>query len=661
MLAADVVISEFMASNDTGIRDEDYERSDWIEVYNRGDETADLTGWFLTDDADDLDKWQFPVTALIPRQRLVVFASGKNRAVSGDELHTNFRLGVGGEYLALVESDGLTVKSAYDTAQVPLLRDVAFGMPQTVAPNTPIITAATGRLFVPTATNGGAELGTAWTSPDFDDLAWQSGVTSIGYERGNGYDAYIQTDVGAQMFGITRSAYLRFPFSLDDPTAVAEFELTMQYDDGYVVYINGQEVARRNAPDDLTWQSGATAAHADRFAVVPETQTIVAADFPGLLRTGQNVVAIHTLNDQIDSSDFLIIPQMTATIVGQLQVDKRIWIPGGTPGAPNGDISTTLIASVGQLPQQPTIDDAITVTAHTATLADPVTSLQLFYRVMFDDEQSLPMFDDGLHGDGDAADGIFGATIPAGVAAKGQMIRYRVVAGTTPQDTASSPLYLDPLNSEQYHGTVIVDPELRSTLPIIHWFIEDLAAADTPTGTRGSLYHDGQFYDNVEFDTTGRTIGLSGPKKSHDVQFSSDHWFTLNSEEFGQFVMNDFDLINDFWNREKFRVSLGYQTMSAIGTPSHLSMPVRVQHNGEFYATYFFVDGGNEKFLERAGLNPDGALYKMNLGFSPSQGAAKKMTRTYEDYSDLVDFFAGLALTGQEKLAFIYDHVDLPA
>lgn len=84
VLAGDVVISEFMASNDTGIRDRDVERSDWIELYNDSDESVDLTGWYLTDDLTNLDKWQFPATQLLERQRLVVFASGKNRAAAAN-------------------------------------------------------------------------------------------------------------------------------------------------------------------------------------------------------------------------------------------------------------------------------------------------------------------------------------------------------------------------------------------------------------------------------------------------------------------------------------------------------------------------------------------------------------------------------------------------
>ena len=46
---ADVIISEFLASNVSGISDEDGENSDWIELTNLSGTAVNLTGWSLTD------------------------------------------------------------------------------------------------------------------------------------------------------------------------------------------------------------------------------------------------------------------------------------------------------------------------------------------------------------------------------------------------------------------------------------------------------------------------------------------------------------------------------------------------------------------------------------------------------------------------------------
>jgi hypothetical protein len=117
-----LLISEFMASNEHTLLDQDGEPSDWIEIHNRDTRPVDLGGWFLTDEDNDLAKWQFPPTVLPSQGYLIVFASGKDRATTGSELHTNFRLDSDGEYLALVEPDGLTVAWEY----APPVEEVTF-------------------------------------------------------------------------------------------------------------------------------------------------------------------------------------------------------------------------------------------------------------------------------------------------------------------------------------------------------------------------------------------------------------------------------------------------------------------------------------------------------------------------------------------------------
>ncbi len=125
---ADVLISEFMALNNTTLTDQDGQYSDWIELYNSGPDTIDLNGWYLTDNATNLTKWRFPSTDLFAGNYLVVFASGKDRAVAGAELHTNFKLDGDGEYLALVMPDGASVTSQY-APQFPRQRtDVSYGL-----------------------------------------------------------------------------------------------------------------------------------------------------------------------------------------------------------------------------------------------------------------------------------------------------------------------------------------------------------------------------------------------------------------------------------------------------------------------------------------------------------------------------------------------------
>ena len=105
MLHAEPIVSEFMAINTSTLQDQDGDFSEWLELGNRGEDPIDLGGHYLTNDAADLDRWRIPNgTVLDPGEYLVVFASGKNRAVAGSQLHTNFTLhdGGAGSFLALV-------------------------------------------------------------------------------------------------------------------------------------------------------------------------------------------------------------------------------------------------------------------------------------------------------------------------------------------------------------------------------------------------------------------------------------------------------------------------------------------------------------------------------------------------------------------------------
>lgn len=88
---------------------------------------------------------------------------------------------------------------------------------------------------------------------------------------------------------------------------------------------------------------------------------------------------------------------------------------------------------------------------------NPVSSVSLTYRVMYSNEVTVPMFDDGQHGDGLAGDGAWGGVIPASAASPGQMIRYFVSGTDVRSNRTRFPAYLSVANSPQYQGTVVRD------------------------------------------------------------------------------------------------------------------------------------------------------------------------------------------------------------
>jgi len=129
---ASLRINEFLTSaiSTNGLKDEDNELQDWIEIYNFGASTVNLAGCALTDDKDDPGKWTFPATNIAPGQYLVVFASEKNRKTPGvgQRFHTNFRLNPFGDYLALFNADSPRVALSEFAPKYPEQRnDYSYG------------------------------------------------------------------------------------------------------------------------------------------------------------------------------------------------------------------------------------------------------------------------------------------------------------------------------------------------------------------------------------------------------------------------------------------------------------------------------------------------------------------------------------------------------
>lgn len=126
LVAQEVYINEVMASNGTIIPDNFLEFDDWVELYNGG-ETIDLAGYYLSDNPNNLTKWQFPLDA----PEFTVFESGAylllwcdNQVDQGID-HVSFRLTADGEFVILIAPDGETIVDfiEFDEQQ----RDISYG------------------------------------------------------------------------------------------------------------------------------------------------------------------------------------------------------------------------------------------------------------------------------------------------------------------------------------------------------------------------------------------------------------------------------------------------------------------------------------------------------------------------------------------------------
>jgi hypothetical protein len=350
--ADDVVISEFMAANALTLEDDDGEASDWIELYNDGSASVSLEGWSLTDDPLNPTKWVFPAVSIPPRGFLIVFASGKDRRNPALPLHASFKLASEGGHLALLEPGGGT---AWEFAPYPpQVEDFSYGLGQN-ATILPLVTSgAPARASVPS--NG--SLGLTWTGVGFNPAGWTSGTTGVGYDRNVEYRSLLGTDLGTAMDGVNTSAYIRVPFEVEDPSGLGGLVLRMKYDDGFVAYVNGVEVASRNAPTTLSWDSRATGLHDDAVAVIFEE--IPLSGVGGLLEAGSNVLAIHGLNDNTGSSDFLILPELDGTNPGVLDRDEQVYFSRPSPGG-------------GNLPGFPGITEAPVFSISSQVFTSPLT------------------------------------------------------------------------------------------------------------------------------------------------------------------------------------------------------------------------------------------------------------------------------------------------
>ncbi len=178
-------------------------------------------------------------------------------------------------------------------------------------------------------------LGATWTQPDFDDASWSAATTGIGFDDDGTLSPYFESDLGAEMKGINASVYVRLPFEMEDPSAYKALRLRIRYDDGFIAYLNGQEIFFRNvSARGRTYNGGATTDRADAQATVGEILDLSA--FSDLLRPGRNVLAFQAQNFSSAQGDFLFAPELVditgkaATLVLERNVNLRARSYNGT-------------------------------------------------------------------------------------------------------------------------------------------------------------------------------------------------------------------------------------------------------------------------------------------------------------------------------------------
>lgn len=468
------------------------------------------------------------------------------------------------------------------------------------------------------------------------------------------------------------TAYVRIPFTISDVNAISGVMLTMRAVDGYVAWINGIQVASYNSPASPTWNSAALSTDGQdpgRFRVF----AISVAG--GGLQNGTNILAIQVMNNTTAEPNVLVRP----TLEGLSAVSGvSAYFNPETPGAANSAPLSALGPHVANSTKNPTppvgggASAPLTITSKVSSTINAVSTVQVAYRIMWGVETLVTMVDNGIAPDLFAGDKIYTANIPTTGITAGQMIRWRIVAKDSANTTTTDPLFIDldgiaGQDTDQYYGTVAPDAGYTTGLPVLHWFVETPANADTVSpGTRASVFFLGKFYDYVFVNLHGQsTQGF--PKKSYNLNFNKDNRFKWKE---GEKEIRSMNFLSNYADKSKLRNTLAWAAWAdSKHAASHFAQQLHVRRATSSEAMQFFsladmVEDGNEEYLERCGLDKDGALYKMynSLEGSTAPGAEKK-TREFEDNSDLQALVTGInsSRTTSQRRQYLYDNVNVPA
>ena len=319
-------ISEICSDNRGGARDADGLASDWIEIFNEAHVPIVLTGCQLVSEADR--PFVFPSTLIAPRGFVVVFASGKDRAVTGEPLHTGFRLSRKGEWVRLLSPSGNLIDEM-DYPSAPT--DASVGLPQARVLNELITHASRGRYFVPTE-----ELVRGWHKPSFDDSAWRDGVGGFGFDLTDPPALVLTqaTDIAAAVRGKSTTICYRYTFDAPNPKKHSQLLLDVRARGGFVAYLNGIEVARRFVDGKPEFDARAVEDSQDRGA-----GRVVSIDLhkhvPRLRSTG-NVLAFLAVNEHRFVARHLLQPRLTLSYLDSVVDGPLATFAEPTPGQANG-------------------------------------------------------------------------------------------------------------------------------------------------------------------------------------------------------------------------------------------------------------------------------------------------------------------------------------
>ncbi len=240
-----VVINEISASNYSDIKGPDGNYNDWIELYNAGSTIVDLTGYGITDDPSDPYKFKIKSGKIGPGEYQILFATGNDFPYKPNHWE-----------MVIDEEDDWRYYSS-------------SGAPDT-----------------------------NWRNLSFNETVWQRNQGGFGFGDGDDHTTISQT----------KAVFLRRTFTVADPGEVLCAVLNVDYDDGFVAYLNGVEIARNNVGSPGTRPANDIYANGSHEAKMfnggkPDYYYLNPKRIHELLQTGTNVLAVQVHNETSSSND----------------------------------------------------------------------------------------------------------------------------------------------------------------------------------------------------------------------------------------------------------------------------------------------------------------------------------------------------------------------
>lgn len=263
------------------------------------------------------------------------------------------------------------------------------------------------------------------------------------------------------------------------------------------------------------------------------------------------------------------------------------------------------VEAVGRFPRQATPDDPVWITARVRGASEVLATVNIG-----DEAVEVPLLDDGLHLDGVAGDGIYGAELSP--LEDQTRVTYRIVASGNGGARSAFPVprELDAPLPWEHRGFLVEAPRPGAPLPEYHLLLPGEVDGSSFQSVNAALncselrpadfVHRGELYPHIGLRFRGNTACWID-KRNFKLAFQKNRRFR------GLKKMN----LNGIWtDKALIRESLAWDFIRELGLPAMQTEYSRLLINGDYYGLFLCLEHPDENFLRRTGLDPDGTLYK---------------------------------------------------